>query len=99
MTRERVANLPADDFRRKDPYFKDPALGQALDKVEKLKALAAEAGKTAAQMSLAWVLRRPEVTSAIVGTRNPAQIEETVAAADWTLTEEEVKAIDSVFDA
>lgn len=97
MTKERVANLPADDFRRKDPHFKEPALGQALEKVEILSEMAAGEGKTAAQMALAWVLRRPEITSAIVGTRNPKQIEETVAAADWTLTKDQANALDAIF--
>jgi aryl-alcohol dehydrogenase-like predicted oxidoreductase len=51
-----------------------------LEAVQKLKPLAAEAGCTLAQFSLAWVLRDPNVASAIVGASRPAQLEETVAA-------------------
>jgi aryl-alcohol dehydrogenase-like predicted oxidoreductase len=51
-----------------------------LDAVQKLKPLAAEAGCTLAQFSLAWVLSHPNVASAIVGASRPSQLEETVAA-------------------
>ena len=47
-----------------------------------------------AQLPLAWVLRRPEVTSAIVGVRKPSQIEQTVGGGDWHLTEEELDVVE-----
>jgi aryl-alcohol dehydrogenase-like predicted oxidoreductase len=47
-----------------------------------------------AQLAIAWVLRRPEVTAAIVGARQPSQIEETVAAGDWKLTKKDIQAVD-----
>ncbi|MFH1998353.1 MAG: aldo/keto reductase [Planctomycetota bacterium] len=97
MTAERVANLPEDDFRRKDPHFKEPNLSRTLQRVEQMKTMAQAAGRTPAQLSLAWVLSRPGVTSAIVGTRDPAQIEETVTAADRVLTEDEAQAVESLF--
>jgi aryl-alcohol dehydrogenase-like predicted oxidoreductase len=45
-------------------------------------------------LAIAWLLRTPVVTSAIVGARRPEQIEETAAAADWQLTEEEIAAVE-----
>jgi aryl-alcohol dehydrogenase-like predicted oxidoreductase len=47
-------------------------------------------------LAIAWVLRRPEVTSAIVGARKPSQIEETAGAGDWTLSPAEIAAVDGV---
>ena len=59
-----------------------------LSFVESLRPLAQQHNRTLAQLALAWVLRRPEVTSAITGTRKPEQIKETAAAGDWDLDEE-----------
>lgn len=56
-----------------------------LDAVERLKPLAAEAGLTLAQFALAWVLREPNVASAIIGASRPAQVDENVAASDATV--------------
>jgi aryl-alcohol dehydrogenase-like predicted oxidoreductase len=96
FTRERVRTLPPDDHRRRDSLFQDPSLGATLDLVEGLRPLAARHGRTVAQLAIAWVLRRPQVTAAIVGARAPAQIEETVKAAGWTLSEDEIQAIDAL---
>lgn len=93
FTKERVQNLPADDWRRRSRHFKEPELDINLAFVERLKPIAERSGKTLAQLAIAWVLRRPEITSAIVGARRPSQIEETVGAGDWTLSDEEVKEI------
>jgi aryl-alcohol dehydrogenase-like predicted oxidoreductase len=49
-----------------------------------------------AQLAIAWVLRRPEVTSAIVGARQPSQIEETVEAGEWVLSEEDNQLLDKL---
>jgi aryl-alcohol dehydrogenase-like predicted oxidoreductase len=67
-----------------------------LEVVEGLKAIAAGSGHTPAQLAIAWVLRRPEVTSAIVGTRKPGQIEETVKAGDWELSQGEIDAVEAL---
>jgi 1-deoxyxylulose-5-phosphate synthase len=55
---------------------------EVLEAVERLKPIAAEAGASLAQFSLAWVLREPNVASAIVGASRPAQVDENAAAAD-----------------
>ncbi len=90
---ERAAELPEDDFRSRSPYFNSPQLEINLATVEKLQEVAQSAGHTTAQLALAWVLRRKEVTSAITGTRKPEQIKETAAAADWTLETETIEEI------
>ena len=51
--------------------------------VERLKALADSAGRTAGQLAINWVLRQPGVATALVGVKNERQIEENVSAAGW----------------
>ncbi len=92
---ETVKNLAPDDHRRNDPMFKEPQLSINVELVEKLKKLSEKYGKTPGQLAIAWVLRRPEVTSAIVGIRRPSQIEELIPAADWNLSKEDIELIET----
>ncbi|MCD6248325.1 MAG: aldo/keto reductase [Hadesarchaea archaeon] len=98
FTKDRVKNLPEDDHRRKDPMFQEPELSVHLKLVERLRPIAERNGRTLAQLAIAWVLRRPEVTAAIVGARHPYQIEETIVAGDWELSEEDIVAIDEMLE-
>jgi aryl-alcohol dehydrogenase-like predicted oxidoreductase len=66
-----------------------------LQAVEKLKPIAAGLGLTMAQMALAWVLRRPEVASAIIGASRPEQIEENVRAVGVVLPADALDRIDA----
>ena len=91
---ERAKNLPEDDHRRRDPQFLEPELSINLNLVGALSNIAEKNGKTMAQLAIAWVLRRLEVTSAIVGTRHPSQIEETAAAGEWELSAEDIEEIE-----
>jgi len=93
FTRERVQNLPEDDHRRRDPRFQEPELSADLELVEHLRSIAEKSNRTLAQLAIAWVLRRPEVTAAIVGARRPSQIEETAVAGDWVLSKEDIAAV------
>jgi aryl-alcohol dehydrogenase-like predicted oxidoreductase len=93
---ERLAALDPEDWRRKDRHFREPAFSRILGYVDQLKSIADRSGHTVAQLALAWVLRRSEVTSAIVGARRPSQIEETAAAAGWKLSDEELQEIERV---
>jgi aryl-alcohol dehydrogenase-like predicted oxidoreductase len=93
-TKRSINDLDREDHRLKEPYFQEPELSINLQLVEGLKPIAEKNGKSLAELSIAWVLRKPEVTSAIVGARRPSQIEETAPAGDWTLSEEDVGAID-----
>jgi aryl-alcohol dehydrogenase-like predicted oxidoreductase len=98
FTKERVRNLDrGDSFRRNfSPHFKEPALDINLKLVKGLEPIARRNGRTLAQLAIAWVLRQPGVTSAIVGARKPAQIEETAQAADWELSGEDIAQIDKL---
>jgi aryl-alcohol dehydrogenase-like predicted oxidoreductase len=69
-----------------------------MELVEGLREIAVQAGRDVGQLAIAWTLRRPEVTSAIVGARSPRQIEETAAAGDWRLTDGEIVAIDMLLE-
>ncbi|MFH2067969.1 MAG: aldo/keto reductase [Candidatus Omnitrophota bacterium] len=94
FTREFVQNLAPEDHRRRDPDFLEPRLSNNLKLTAGLRLIAEKYGMSTAQFALAWVLRRTEVTSAIVGARRPGQIEETYAAGDRTLTDEAVAAVE-----
>jgi aryl-alcohol dehydrogenase-like predicted oxidoreductase len=88
FTRARMLSLPADDWRRNTRQYQEPLLTQNLGLVERLRAIASRMRLTVGQLAIAWVLRREEVTCAIVGARRPSQIEETSVAADVDLTSE-----------
>ena len=91
---ERLAGLASDDHRRRVPDFQEPQFSATLELVEQLKKIAARHGRPVAQLAIRWVLRRPEVTAAIVGARRPEQILETVQASDGTLSKEEIAEIE-----
>lgn len=96
FTAERIVKLAPDDHRRLDPDFKPPRLAATLELVEQLEFIAKRHRQTTAQLAIAWVLRRQEVTAAIVGARSSAQIEQTAAAADWQLSDDEIGEIDEL---
>ena len=97
FTKEKFESLPADDWRREeDPHFQEPQFSAHLQLVEKLRPIAERNNKTLSQLAIAWVLRRPEVTSAIVGARRPSQIEQTAAAGDWVLSEIDKAELDTI---
>jgi aryl-alcohol dehydrogenase-like predicted oxidoreductase len=94
MTRERVAAMAADgDHRQRTPHFQEPLLTRNLNLVELLREIGARHGKTPGEVAIAWTLRHPAVTAAIVGLRSPAQLNGTIGAAEWRLTESEVAEI------
>jgi aryl-alcohol dehydrogenase-like predicted oxidoreductase len=95
MTRERVAAFPADDFRRRTPNFQEPLLSRNLELAELLRAIGQRNGRTPGEVAIAWVLRRPEVTAAIVGMRSAEQVEGVIGAADFRLSPAEIAEIDS----
>jgi aryl-alcohol dehydrogenase-like predicted oxidoreductase len=94
MTRERIAALPADDWRKeKNKHYQEPLLTRNLALVELLKTIGTRHGKSPGEVAIAWVLRHPAVTAAIVGARRPGQLKGLVGAADWRLTVGEVEEI------
>ena len=94
MTRERAANLPNTDWRSRDVEFKEPRLSTNLALVERLREVGRRQGRPPGQVAIAWVLRNPAVTGAIVGARNAKQVEGNVGAADLYLADEEIAEIE-----
>ena len=94
MKRERVAAFPSDDFRRNLPDFQEPKLTRNLALAEELRAIGSAHGRTPGEVAIAWVLRRQEVTAAIVGVRGPSQVPGVVGAMEFRLTAQEVAKIE-----
>jgi aryl-alcohol dehydrogenase-like predicted oxidoreductase len=95
MTRERIAALPDDDWRlTKAPEFQEPNLSKNLRLVEQLRTIGLRHGCSPGEVAIAWTLRRPEVTAAIVGARRPSQVEGFIGAAGLRLSNEELDEID-----
>ena len=93
MTRERVANFAPDDHRRNRPEFQEPALSRNLELTERLRQIGARHGRSPGEVAIAWTLRRPEVTAAIVGMRSAAQAKGVLGALHFRLTDDEVNEI------
>jgi len=93
---QRLASLAPDDHRRKSPEFNEPQFSATLELVENLRPIAERNGRTLAQLAISWVLRRDEVTAAIVGARRPNQIAETAPASDWILAAEDIEEIEQL---
>ena len=96
FTKERAAGLPESDWRSRHPFFMEPQLSVNLQAIDQLRKIANEKKISLSQLSLAWVLRNKEVTSAIVGARNPQQIEETAKAGELSLTKGEIEGIEEI---
>ena len=95
MTRERVQNLPSDDWRRNNPDFQEPRLSKNLELVALLEEMGAEHGRSPGEVAIAWTLRHPAVTAAIVGGRRPDQVDGIIGAANLSLGEDELDRIEA----
>jgi aryl-alcohol dehydrogenase-like predicted oxidoreductase len=95
MTRERIANLPEDDFRRNARQFQEPLLSRNLALADLLKQIGARRGVSAGVVAIAWTLANPAITAAIVGGRSPQQVEGVWPAAAYRLTSEEMQEIEA----
>ena len=91
---ETIKNFADDDHRRKGRLFQEPQFSAVLDLVARLQPIAGRNRKSLAQLAIAWVLRRKEVTAAIVGAKSPAQIQETAKTGDWELSATDAAEID-----
>jgi aryl-alcohol dehydrogenase-like predicted oxidoreductase len=94
MTRERAAKLPEDDWRSRSPEFREPNLSKNLELVGRLKKVAARYGRTPGEVAIAWTLRLPAVSGAIVGARNAKQAEGVMRAGELQLTPDDVAEIE-----
>ena len=87
MSPERVERLPDDDWRKRDPRFRDPA-NYAV--AERVAAVAERHGVAPGAVAVAWTLRNPAVDGAIVGFRRPDQVDPILPGAELDLTDEDV---------
>jgi aryl-alcohol dehydrogenase-like predicted oxidoreductase len=94
MTKERVAGFPQDDFRRRAPAFQEPQFSRNLALAELMKSIGARHGRSAGEVAIAWTLRHPAVTAAIVGMRSAEQAKGVMGALKFRLSPEEIAAID-----
>jgi aryl-alcohol dehydrogenase-like predicted oxidoreductase len=98
MTRERAAKLPKDDWRSSDPEFREPRLSRNLALVDRLREIAQRHGRSPGEVAIAWTLRNPAVTGAIVGARNARQANGVMRAGDLRLSDKEVNEIEEFFE-
>jgi aryl-alcohol dehydrogenase-like predicted oxidoreductase len=96
ITRERIAAMPDDDWRKTDPRFTEPELSRHLALAARLRAVADRRGVTPGAVAVAWTLRNPAVDGAITGFRRPDQVDPIVTAASLELTEQDLAEINDV---
>jgi aryl-alcohol dehydrogenase-like predicted oxidoreductase len=95
MTKERVANLPAEDFRRRTLPFQEPQLTRNLELANLCKRIGERHGRSAGEVAIAWTLRHPAITGAIVGMRNAEQAKGVLGALEFRLSDEEASELES----
>ncbi len=93
MSRQRAAAFPADDWRRNNKEFQEPRLSLNLELVELLRSIGKRHGRSAGEVAIAWTLRNPAVTGAIVGGRSARQVDGVIGAGEFRLSEEEIGSI------
>src|ERR1017187_513867 len=99
MTKERVANLPPDDFRRKVKNYQEPLLSRNLAIADFLKQIGTRHGVSAGVVAIAWTLCNPAITAAIVGGRSPEQVEGVWPIAKFRLSKDEFEEINAFLEA
>jgi aryl-alcohol dehydrogenase-like predicted oxidoreductase len=99
MTAERVAALPGDDWRRRAVEFKEPRLSRNMKLVELLRGIGSAHNVSPGVVAIAWTLRNPAITAAIVGGRSAEQVEGVIPALEFRLSDEEFGRINAFLDA
>jgi len=94
MTRERIASMPPDDWRRRHADFREPLLSRNLRIACLLREMGGRHARSAGEVAIAWTLRHPAVTAAIVGVRSPQQVQGILGAADLSLEAREISEIE-----
>ncbi len=94
MTRERIQQLPDDDWRKHSERFREPQLSKHLALVERLRTVADRYQATPGAAAVAWTLRNPAVDGAIVGFRRPEQVDPLMTAARLELSDDDVATIE-----
>jgi aryl-alcohol dehydrogenase-like predicted oxidoreductase len=95
MSRERVAAMPQDDWRRRAPEFNEPRLSRNLRLVELLREIGSGHNVEPGVVAVAWTLHHPAVTAAIVGGRSAQQVEGIAPALHLRLSDEEYNRINA----
>jgi aryl-alcohol dehydrogenase-like predicted oxidoreductase len=95
MTAERVAAFPADDWRRRAVEFNEPRLSRNLRLVELLREIGNGYGVSPGVVAVAWTLRHPAITAAIVGGRSASQVTGLAPALDLRLNDDEYSRINA----
>lgn len=95
MTRERIVAMPEDDWRKRNPNFQEPLLSRNLELVETLRSIGQRHGVSPGEIAIAWTLKNPAVTAAIVGVRSAEQVTGIAGAAGVKLTASEFAEIDN----
>ncbi len=90
MTKERVQQMPKDDFRRNAKQFQEPLLSRNLELAKLLGEIGAPHGVSAGVVAIAWTLANPAITAAIVGGRSAKQVDGVLPAATLRLSEAEI---------
>jgi aryl-alcohol dehydrogenase-like predicted oxidoreductase len=94
ITRERLAAMPDDDWRKSAPAFTEPKLSDNLALAARLKAVAERHGTSPGAVAVAWTLRNPAVDGAITGFRRPDQVDPIVDGANLELTAQDIAEIE-----
>ena len=98
MSAQRLQQMPDDDWRKRDPEFQEPRLARNLRLVQLLTEIGFPHNLPAGVAAIAWVLRHPAVTGAIVGFRNASQVEELIPASEFRLSERELRQIEEFLE-
>jgi aryl-alcohol dehydrogenase-like predicted oxidoreductase len=93
FSRERIANLASDDWRRRSPYFQEPNISRNLALRDSLQPIAQRHNTSVSSVAIAWTLAWPGVTGAIVGARTPKQVDGWIGAASLELTDQDLTEI------
>jgi aryl-alcohol dehydrogenase-like predicted oxidoreductase len=96
MTRERIASLPRNDWRTRNPEFLEPKVSRNFAIAEQLRRVGMAHGVSAGEAAIAWTLRNPAVTGAIVGARSAKQVEGIIGAADLALAPVEAEELEAI---
>jgi aryl-alcohol dehydrogenase-like predicted oxidoreductase len=97
MTRERIAALPEDDWRKHSPNFQEPLLSRNLQLVGTLRAIGRRHNASPGEVAIAWTLRNPAVTGAIVGVRSSLQVKGIAGGARLELAPNDIGQIEGHF--
>jgi aryl-alcohol dehydrogenase-like predicted oxidoreductase len=95
FSKERAAKLPDDDWRSKSANFLEPKLTKNLELAGLLKSIGKKYERNAGEIAIAWVLKNPAVTAAIVGARNAKQVNGVMSAWEVKLNDQDILELDN----